>query len=160
MNLSQFFPRLFRGRVARRSSTAATPLGSEAGLFGAASGPAIPRPETRSREVQLSPAMAGLKATAGPRPGRRAPRSWFGWLWGRNRRRDRGGSLVQGELLLTQVRPVRNDFRDADPDPLMTRDRAKVLYETPPTPERRDDQDHAWNRLRNRRTASLVVPGE
>lgn len=68
--------------------------------------------------------------------------------------------MVQGELLLTQVRPVRNDFRDADPADGVDRARAKVLYETPPTPERRDDQDHAWNRLRNRRTASLVVPGE
>jgi len=66
---------------------------------------------------------------------------------------------VQGEFLLTQVRPMRNDFRDAE-EGGTSRSRAKVLYETPPSPERRDDQDHAWNRLRNRKPDSLVVSGD
>lgn len=115
---------------------------------------------SRPKEIRLSPAMNGLLATAGPRPARRGRRSWFGWLFGRNRRRDSSAGLVQGELLLTQVRPVRNDFREADLAEGAARVRSKVLYETPPIPERRDDQDHAWNRLRNRRTSTVVAPGE
>jgi hypothetical protein len=93
-----------------------------------------------------------------PQGHRRARRSWFGWLTGRNRRRDGSARLVQGEFLLTQVRPVRNDFREDDE--AGSRSRAKLLYETPPSPERRDDQDHAWNRLRNRRPGSMVVSGD
>lgn len=91
--------------------------------------------------------------------GRRTKRSWWGWLTGRNRRRDGADRMVQGELLLRQVRPVRNDFRD-DAVSLSDRRASKLLYETPPSMERRDDQDVAWNRLRNRETRSLVVHGE
>lgn len=90
--------------------------------------------------------------------GARASRNWLGWLTGRNRRRESMDRLVQGELLLRQVRPMRNDFREDSRE--SGRRNPKVLYETPPAPERRDDQDHAWNRLRNRRPQSLVVPGE
>jgi hypothetical protein len=111
-------------------------------------------------ELQLAPDGHGLMATVETLGSHRPRRSWFGWLLGRNRRRDAGARFVQGELLLQNVRPLRNDFRDEAAPPVSVRLKAKVLYETPPTPERRDDQDHAWNRLRNRRPASLVVKGE
>ena len=111
-------------------------------------------------ELQLAPDGGGLTATVETLGNRRPRRSLFGWLLGRNRRRDAGARFVQGELLLQNVRPLRNDFRDGTAAPVSVRVKAKVLYETPPAPERRDDQDHAWNRLRNRRPASLEVKGE
>ena len=67
--------------------------------------------------------------------------------------------LVQGELLLQKVKPVRNDFRDDD-SASSPRGKAQVLWETPRQDAPRDDQDHAWNRLRNRRTESLVVKAD
>ncbi|MBL9175829.1 MAG: hypothetical protein JNL10_19960 [Verrucomicrobiales bacterium] len=148
-----YLAKLLSGFFGGRGTSSVEPLPSresaEPVLFGE------PR---RPADIRFSPGADGLKATASPRSARRIRRSWFGWLWGRNRRRDAGARMVQGELLLTQVRPVRNDFRENDDHGV--RARAKVLYETPPAPERRDDQDHAWNRLRNRRTTSLVVSGE
>jgi len=150
MKLTSWLPRLFRGSPDPRIP-ARTPFGAEA----ASTAPARPA------ELCLTPGAEGLRATAAPmvQTNRRVRRSWFGWIFGRNRRRDGSGRLVQGEFLLTQVRPVRNDFRDAEHDGA-SRSRGKVLYETPPAPERRDDQDHAWNRLRNRRPGSLVVSGD
>ncbi|MEN9677679.1 MAG: hypothetical protein RIS76_3575 [Verrucomicrobiota bacterium] len=152
MNPGQLIQRILRGSPTGQSPQDGTGAPAQAGLFGASG--------SRPGEIRLSPAAAGLRATAGPRFIRRGRRSWFGWLFGRNRRRDSADGLVQGELLLTQVRPVRNDFRDTDLADGAPRARAKVLYETPPTPERRDDQDHAWNRLRNRRPTTVVAPGE
>lgn len=149
MNLAKLLTGLLRGNGSSHPERLANRDAAEPLLFGA------PR---RPADIRLSPGTDGLKATASPRNARRVRRSWFGWLWGRNRRRDASSRLVQGELLLTQVRPIRNDFRETDDHSV--RARAKVLYETPPAPERRDDQDHAWNRLRNRRTTSLVVSGE
>lgn len=117
-------------------------------------------------DIRLSPANSVFTADSTPIPGpeRKASAgssrwSWLGWLAGRNRRRDNADRWVQGELLLRQVRPLRNDFRD-ESDSASGRRNPKVLYETPPTPERRDDQDHAWNRLRNRRSATVVTPGD
>lgn len=146
MNLTSWLPRFLRGSPDPRSA-----LGTE----GAPSASALPA------ELRPAPGADGLRATAAPKAqaNRRVRRSWFGWIFGRNRRRDSSGRLVQGEFLLTQVRPVRNDFRDAE-DEGASRSRGKVLYETPPTPERRDDQDHAWNRLRNRRPGSMVIPAD
>lgn len=154
MNLLSWIPRLLRGSPAAVPQPGAT-IPAAPALFDP---PAMGRPA----ELRLAPGSDGLRATASPmapQVQRRARRSWFGWLTGRNRRRDGSGRLVQGEFLLTQVRPVRNDFRDAD-DPGEGRSRAKLLYETPPSPQRRDDQDHAWNRLRNRRPGSMVVSGD
>jgi hypothetical protein len=121
--------------------------------------PAQPLEITRQQEIRLASKDDGAPAAAqSPKPARTRA-SWFGWLWGRNRRRDSAGRWVQGELLLQQVRPVRNDFRDSMA-PAESRRRPKVIYETPLMPERRDDQDHAWNRLRNRHPASLQVSSE
>ncbi|MBN8248851.1 MAG: hypothetical protein J0L84_15600 [Verrucomicrobia bacterium] len=153
MNLLSWLRRPLRGSPSGRSIPGATTPPTPALLDPQAMG--------RPAELRLAPGADGLRATASPmtpQGQRRMRRSWFGWLFGRNRRRDGAGRLVQGEFLLTQVRPVRNDFRDADDDG--GRSRAKLLYETPPSPERRDDQDHAWNRLRNRRPGSMVVSGD
>jgi hypothetical protein len=113
-----------------------------------------PRHDLRLTSLE-STVRPEFKPAAGA--GTRTSRSWLGWLTGKNRRRESTDRLVQGELLLRQVRPMRNDFRDESGG---GRRNPKLLYETPPAPERRDDQDHAWNRLRNRRPQSLVVPGE
>jgi len=128
------------------------------------SGPGpVPLEITSRQEIRLASPMSGPLPVPVPstdlRRGRRGAWSWLGWLTGRNRRREGGDRLIQGELLLRQVRPLRNDFRDetaASPG----RRNPKVLYETPPSPERRDDQDHAWNRLRNRRSTTVAVRGD
>ncbi len=120
---------------------------------------AVPLQLTAQQEIRLAAAEPVPPGGGRPvaRPAVRPRRSWLGWLTGRNRRRENPARLIQGELLLRQVRPLRNDFRE-DPGERTGRRSFKVLHETPPTPERRDDQDHAWNRLRNRRPASRVVP--
>ncbi len=103
-------------------------------------------------ELHAPTPMAALPK---PPASSRRRQSWFGWLFG-NSRRHESVRLVQGELLLQQVKPVRNDFRDDD-HPAPARAKPRVLWETPRQDAPRDDQDHAWNRLRNRRTDSLVV---
>ncbi|HRI15998.1 MAG TPA: hypothetical protein PLX89_23620 [Verrucomicrobiota bacterium] len=128
--------------------------------FGTGESVPVPLAITRQQEIKLAPTGDGLNATIqSPGPVVRQRPSWFGWLWGRNRRRDASDRWVQGELLLQQVRPVRNDFRELSTASEPRRG-SKVLYETPLTPERRDDQDHAWNRLRNRQPDSLHVSGD
>jgi len=124
-------------------------------------GETVPLEITDRREIRLATLEPTERAEFRPagRSSSRARWSWLGWLTGRNRRREGANRLVQGELLLRQVRPLRNDFREETGEP-MGRRNAKLLYETPPAPERRDDQDHAWNRLRNRRPQSVVAPGE
>ncbi len=106
------------------------------------------QPELRAKTPTLAPAVSG--------PVRRP--TLFGWLFGNSRRKE-SVRLVQGELLLQKVKPVRNDFRDEDHSPA-ARARARVLWETPRQDAPRDDQDHAYNRLRNRRTESLVVKAD
>jgi hypothetical protein len=107
--------------------------------------PAAPRTKLRANPLEsMQPALAS-----------RRRQSWFGWLFG-NSRRTPNGHLVQGELLLQKVKPVRNDFRDDD-RAATARAKPRVLWETPRQEAPRDDQDHAWNRLRNRRPDSLVV---
>jgi len=108
-------------------------------------------------------AKAGLmpakpNASVGTPAWSKPSRSWLGWLFGGNRRRETG-PLVQGELLLQNVRPIRNDLRNDDVA-LVERRQTKVLYETPPATSTRDDQGHAWNRLRGRRLEKLVVKGD
>ena len=107
-------------------------------------------PEKPAGADATSPSLfTTARAQAKPR------RSWFGWLLGGNRRRE-NGRLVQGELLLQNVRPVRNDLRHDDLT-LVERRQSKVLYETPATAAARDDQSYAWNRLRGRKLENLVV---
>ncbi|MCW5557710.1 MAG: hypothetical protein KIT22_07750 [Verrucomicrobiae bacterium] len=154
MNLTSWLPRFLRSSPDPRAVFSAE---------AASTAPAQPHAPALARpaELRLTPGADGLRALAAPvaQGNRRVRRSWFGWIFGRNRRRDGSARLVQGEFLLTQVRPVRNDFRDTEGEDA-SRLRGKVLYETPPAPQRRDDQDHAWNRLRNRRPGSLVVSGD
>jgi hypothetical protein len=88
-------------------------------------------------------------------PSTPARRSWFGWMFGKNRRRE-GGPLVQGELLLQNVKPVRNSLRDDDVA-LVERRQSKVIWESPVAKVTNDNQELAWNRLRGRRMENLVV---
>lgn len=97
-------------------------------------------------------ALPGMRAMSPSTPARR---SWFGWMFGRNRRRE-GGPLVQGEFLLQNVKPVRNSMRDDDVA-LVERRQSKVIWESPVAKAASDDQELAWNRLRGRRLENLVV---
>lgn len=97
-------------------------------------------------------ALPGMRAMSPSTPARR---SWFGWMFGRNRRRE-GGPLVQGELLLQNVKPVRNSLR-GDDVALVERRQSKVIWESPVAQAASDDQELAWNRLRGRRLENLVV---
>ncbi len=107
-------------------------------------------------QPELPPATPQF-STDIPAVGRRRRQSWFGWLFGNSRRKD-DVRLVQGELLLHRVKPIRNDFRDDSPT--QTRAKSHVLWETPRQDAPRDDQDHAWNRLRNRRSEAHVVKAD
>lgn len=127
-----------------------------------ARGRGLLRPNT---DPFATPPMAGVvqpelrPATSLPAATRERRRSWFGWLFGNSRRKEKSVRLVQGELILQRVKPLRNDFRD-DENASAPRGKAQVLWETPRQDAPRDDQDHAWNRLRNRRTDSLVVKAD
>lgn len=107
-------------------------------------------------ELKPAPVPDPVPNRAIPLP--RARRSLFGWLLGENRRRE-SVRLVQGELRLQNVRPIRNDFRDEEPASV-GRPKPVVLHETPRPEARPDDQDYAWNRLRGRRPESLVVKAD
>ena len=109
-------------------------------------------PGTPADRVPAAPIIAAIGA---PRRETKARRSWFGWLFGGNRRRETG-PLVQGELSLQNVRPLRNTLRDDD-IALVERRQSKVIWETPAAGTTRKDQGHAWNRLRGRRLDKLVV---
>lgn len=137
MNLTSI---LSRGRsLLRRNSDPFAEIGAAL--------PAAVQPELRS--------ATPLATLAQPQVSGRRRQSWFGWLFG-NARRTENVRLVQGELLLQKVKPIRNDFRDDD-SPAPARAKSRVLWETPRQDAPRDDQDHAWNRLRNRRKDALVV---
>jgi len=97
-------------------------------------------------------ALPGMRAMSPSTPTRR---SWFGWMFGRNRRRE-GGPLVQAEFLLQNVKPVRNSLRDDDVA-LVERRQSKVIWESPVAKVTNDNQELAWNRLRGRRMENLVV---
>ncbi len=87
---------------------------------------------------------------------RTMPRSWLGLFLGQNRRRDAGPRLVQGEFRLRDVRPVRNELREDD-IAVIERRTSRVIWETPVAERPRDDQDLAWNRLRERRREHALV---
>ena len=82
----------------------------------------------------------------------------LGWVGGRNRKRDSVHGLVPRDVLLRQVRPIRNDLGEGAGAGLARSSR--LLHESARVPVRADDQDHAWNRLRNRRHQTLVVSGD
>lgn len=85
--------------------------------------------------------------------------SLVGWLGGRNRKRDSVPSPVPRDVLLRQVRPIRSRLEEVaggkgDRRPsVLLHESARVLV-------RSDDQDNAWNRLRNRRHKTLVGSGD
>jgi hypothetical protein len=141
------------GDIARRFRPAQTDLVpqraiTDASLFAASKAKPEPGAPATGRP---SPFGLATAVTGFVKP----KRSWFGWLWGGNRRRD-PVRLVQGELLLQNVRPVRNDLVNDDVA-LVERRQSKVLYQTPEIASARDDQGHAWNRLRGRKLENLVV---
>lgn len=112
---------------------------------------AAPVPSERAVPAAKEP-LLGLVAPKAAVPPKR---SWFGWLIGGNRRRE-SGPLVQGELLLQNVRPLRNNLREDDVA-LVERRQPKLIWETPAAGAPPDDQGHAWNRLRGRQLDRLVV---
>ncbi len=143
-------------RPAKRGSLprfGAAPDGRDTGLFTAKTdllaGPVAKDTSDLGAPVDKVPA-APIAASIGA-----TRRSWFGWLFGGNRRREIG-PLVQGELSLQNVRPLRNTLRDDD-IALVERRQSKVIWETPAAGTTRKDQGHAWNRLRGRRLDKLVV---
>ena len=105
-------------------------------------------------------------ASSGPAPAtavrsgvlRRTVSALIGWLGGRNRKRESARSLVPRDVLLRQVRPIRNDIEDVSFAKAARSSR--LLHESARVPVPADDQDHAWNRLRNRRQSTLVVSGD
>ena len=82
----------------------------------------------------------------------------LGWLGGRNRKRDSVRSLVPRDVLLRQVRPIRNGLEEESGG--KGRRQSLLLHESARMPVRSDDQDNAWNRLRNRRQRTLVASGD
>lgn len=105
-------------------------------------------------------------ASSGPAPAtavrsgvlRRTVSALIGWLGGRNRKRESSRSLVPRDVLLRQVRPIRNDLEEGAVA-RGTRS-TRLVHESARVPVQADDQDHAWNRLRNRRQSTLVVFGD
>ena len=119
-------------------------------------GTGVGSPDAASREaIGVAAARSVLPGMRAMSPSTPARRSWFGWMFGRNRRRE-GGPLVQGEFLLQNVKPVRNSLRDDDVA-LVERRQSKVIWESPVAKAASDDQELAWNRLRGRRLENLVV---
>lgn len=117
---------------------------------------ALATPATAMREaIGAAAARSALPGMRAMSPSTPARRSWFGWMFGRNRRRE-GGPLVQGELLLQNVKPLRNSLR-GDDVALVERRQSKVIWESPVAQAASDDQELAWNRLRGRRLENLVV---
>ena len=124
-----------------------------------------PRSESPLRSVMILPgalflASSGTGPATGRRPGLvgRLAASLLGWVGGRNRKRDSGRGLVPRDVLLQQVRPVRNDLGGETTG--KARRSSVLLHESARVPVRSDDQDNAWNRLRNRRQKTLVVSGD
>ncbi len=105
-------------------------------------------------------ASSGTASAVGRRPGAigRLVSALVGWLGGRNRKRDSVRSLVPRDVLLRQVRPVRNGLEEETVG--KGRRSSLLLHESARMPVRSDDQDNAWNRLRNRRQQTLVVSGD
>jgi hypothetical protein len=106
-------------------------------------------------------ASSGPTSPAGRRPGllSRWVSSLVGWLGGRNRKRDSGRGLVPRDVLLRQVRPIRSSLEEVAAGKGDRRS-SVLLHESARMPVRSDDQDNAWNRLRNRRQQTLVVSGD
>jgi hypothetical protein len=126
---------------------------SDTGLFASAkvSTPTDPAKATNPlSSTKTAATLTFAKTVSKPK------RSLFGWLLGGNRRRT-NERLVQGEFRLQNVRPLQNSLRDDDSLTVVERRDPKLLFQTPPAAPTKDDQDHAWSRLRGRNQASLVV---
>lgn len=107
-------------------------------------------------------ASSGPTSPAGRRQGLlgRWISTLVGWLGGRNRKRDSGRGLVPRDVLLRQVRPIRSSLGEESGGKGGGRRPSVLLHESARVPVRSDDQDNAWNRLRNRRQKTLVVSGD
>lgn len=143
------------GMLPKFNSSARGTTASETSLFAAPKAPetvSTGRPSEPAGGPMPAPKLAPLPQLPASKP----KRSWFGWLMGGNRRRT-DGRLVQGELRLQNVRPLQNNLRDDDNLTVVERTKGKVLYQTPSMATHRDDQNHAWDRLRGRKIENLVV---
>lgn len=164
MNWTHFLPTRWRTSPSRLPAREATPLVPM-------ETPNLPvaNRSTGTREnpfrLPSQPPLGGLTgqvqesrsfSTPAEATARRSKKSWLGMLLGQNRRRENTARLVQGELRLRDVKPVRNDLRDDDVA-LIERRASRVIWETPVADRPRDDQDLAWNRLRERRRTPAVV---
>ena len=75
--------------------------------------------------------------------------------------RTPGQSLVQGELQLPAVTPVRNDLAEDDVELVRRRRESRLLHETrPPGAGGTHDPELAVNRLRNRPSAASRLVGQ
>ena len=126
---------------------------ADTGLFSSANAKAATDPvKPANQALSTKPASTLTFADSIFKP----KHSFFGWLWGGNRRRV-DGRLVQGEFRLQNVRPLQNSLRDDDSLTVVERRDPKVLFQTPPAAPTNDNQDHAWRRLRDRNKAGQVV---
>lgn len=131
-----------------------SPTAVQRSLFGTSPMPGHP-PSASSAAPPATPSLTrGIILDS---PSTRSPqRSWLGLFLGQNRRRDTSPRLVQGEFRLRDLKPVRNELRDDD-IAVIERRTARVIWETPVAERPCDDQDMAWNRLRERRREPALI---
>ena len=128
-----------------------SPTAVQRSLFGTAPMPVIaPVPPTATTPTLTRGIILDRPAA------RPSSRSWLSSVLGQNRRREPGARLVQGEFRLRDVRPVRNELREDD-IAVFERRTSRVIWETPVAERPRDDQDLAWNRLRERRREHALI---
>ncbi len=88
-------------------------------------------------------------------------RRFFSFENQRLQNRTPGQSLVQGELQLPAVTPVRNDLAEDDVELVRRRRESRLLHETrPPGAGGTHDPELAVNRLRNRPSAASRLVGQ
>lgn len=159
MNWKTWWPFRRRSNLGQLHATAV-----QKSLFGAGSLPGIipgSLPTTGPAAVGGNARGAGLpRSVQEDRPLRRpSQRSWVGWILGQNRRRDLSTGMVQSEFRLGPIKPIRNELREDD-IAIIERRPSKLIWETPVTERARDDQDLAWNRLRERGRGHAMVMSE
>ncbi len=139
-----------------RSLGQVNPTAVQKSLFGAGSLPGGAPPPAPGPAPAPGLTRGILLDSPPPRP---PQRSWVGVLLGQNRRRDDRARMVQGEFRLRDVKPIRNELREDD-IAVIERRTSRVIWETPVADRQRDDQDLAWNRLRERRRAPVLVQSD
>jgi len=88
-------------------------------------------------------------------------RRFFSFENQRLQNRPPGQGLIQGELQLPAVTPVRNDLAEDDVELVRRRRESRLLHETrPPGAGGTHDPELAVNRLRNRASAASRLVGQ